>query len=82
MNMTQSLAMVEAKVEKVLAQLEGLKNENTALAAENGELRRELARVRKGLDIVKAHQADQSYALKSKLVAVMERVRELESLGL
>ena len=82
MNMTQSLAMVEAKVEKVLAQLEGLKCENTVLAAENGELRRELARVRKGLDGVRLRQADQAAALKTKLVAVMERIRELESLGL
>ena len=78
--MTQSLALVEEKVEEVLAQLEQLRQSNSALAVENSELRAELARIKRGYRSAKLSQADQSDVARTRLTAVLERIRELETL--
>ena len=78
--MTQSLTLIEEKVEEVLAQLEQLRQSNSALAMENSELRAELARIKRGYNSAKLSKADQSDATRTRLTAVLERIRELETL--
>jgi len=78
--MTQSLTLIEEKVEEVLAQLEQLRQSNSALTVENSELRAELARIKRGYHSAKLSQADQSDVTRTKLTAVLERIKELETL--
>ena len=78
--MTQSLDLVEEKVEAVLAELEQLRQSNSSLVLENGKLRAELARIKRGFHSAKLSQADQSDVTRTRLTAVLERINELESL--
>lgn len=78
--MTQSLALVEARIEKVLSQLERLKQENAILVIENKKLKADLAGIRRGYDKARLSQADQTVAFKSRLSQVLERIEQLEAL--
>ena len=78
--MTDSEDDLRKKVEEVLAQLEQLRQSNSALAVENSELQAELARIKRGYHTAKLSQADQSDVAKTKLSSVLERIRELETL--
>ncbi len=68
------------KVEKVLALLHKVKNENALLKRENEELRAEMASIKKACRKLELGSADQSEAVKSRLMAVLGRLEELESL--
>jgi FtsZ-binding cell division protein ZapB len=78
--MSGKLESLAEKVEKVLALLDKIKSENASLKRENAKLRSEAAGIRKEYRKLKLGSADQSEAVKSRLVAVLGRLNELESL--
>jgi len=80
MIMQGKLDILSEKVEKVLNLLERVKSENAALKEENQKLKTELASIRKEYRNLKLGSADQSQAVKSRLVTVLNRLEELESL--
>ena len=77
--MSQTLALVEEKVEKVLTQLERLKQKNSALGQENTELRSELAAIKRDFNRIKLAEADKSDIVRTKLVSILERLSEFEN---
>jgi len=68
------------KVEKVLALLDKVKCENASLKQGNAELRAKMASINKECRQLKLGSADQSEAVKSRLMSVLGRLEELESL--
>lgn len=68
------------KAEKVLALLDRVKSENASLKQENAKLSAEMASIKKECRKLKLGSADQSEAVKSRLMAVLGRLKELESL--
>lgn len=79
--MGDKLTLVESKVDAVLALVEKIKNERTALADENNRLKAELAQIRKQFSALKLEKTDDNDAVRSKLQLVLSRVDELESLA-
>ncbi|HUV30209.1 MAG TPA: hypothetical protein VMY05_03840 [Acidobacteriota bacterium] len=80
--MSGKFALLEEKVEAVLAQLEELRRERTAIREENRDLGSELNRMRQSFEEFKLSQADQADVVKSKLMAVLDRIKEFETIGL
>lgn len=79
--MGDKLTLVESKVDAVLALVEKIKNEKTALADENDRLKAELTQIRKQFSALKLEKTDNNEAVRSKLQLVLSRVDELESLA-
>ena len=75
--MPESLA---EKVEKVLHLLDKVKTENALIKQENTRLRAEVADIKKEYREIKLGNADQSEAVRTRLMAVLSRLEELESL--
>ena len=79
--MGDSLSLVESKVEAVLALVEKIKQEKTALADENDQLKIELAQLRKQFSALKLQKTDQNDDVRSKLQLILSRVDELEAMA-
>ncbi|MBU0984284.1 MAG: cell division protein ZapB [candidate division Zixibacteria bacterium] len=80
--MSDGFRALEQRIDRVIEQLTSLQTENARLRNENGELRGELNELKKSLDRVKLTQGDQGELVRSKLVSVLERIEELERIGL
>ena len=78
--MSGKLESLAEKVEKVLVLLDKVKGENASLKQENEELRAKMAGIKKECRQLKLGSADQSEAVKSRLMSVLGRLEELESL--
>ena len=79
--MTDKFALLEEKVDRVIGQLSNVKDKNANLSDENSRLVSELTRLGKTVRKLELAQADQSELVKTKLVAVLERLSELEAIA-
>ncbi len=68
------------KVERILTLLEHVKQENRSLREENKKLREQLSSIQKEYNNFKLKDADKAQNVKSKLISILDRLEELESL--
>ena len=80
--MRQKFEILEEKVERILTYLGDLKQENASVRRENRKLRRELTDLRRSFEKLELSGIDQSDMIKTKLSSVLDRIRELEAIGL
>jgi regulator of replication initiation timing len=78
--MSDRLDVLEKKIEEALLRLEQLQDENTRLKAENKALKTELARLKKESQKLVLQDKDRAETVKNKLVMVLKRLDQLESL--
>jgi len=80
--MADKLRLLEDKIGQVLTKLEELKSTNLSLISENQQLRTMLARLEKEFNQFRLEHNDQGTIIKAKLVNVLNRIEELEKIGL
>jgi len=80
--MSDALQLLEDKVGRVLARLEELKSANVALVSENQQLKAQVQRLEKELNQFRLERNDQGTLIRSKLVNALNRIEELEKIGL
>jgi len=78
--MGSKIELLAEKVEKVLDLWDESKQENASLKAENANIKAELAHIHKEINELKLGKADRSETIKTKLTAVLGRLKELEAL--
>lgn len=80
--MSDVLQLLEDKVGRVLAKLDELKSANVALTSENQQLKAQVQRLEKEFNQFRLERNDQGTMIKSKLVNALNRIEELEKIGL
>lgn len=78
--MSDRLNRLAEKVDEVLIRLDSMKSENRELKAGNTKLKSELLGLKKEHDSLMLEKNDRSDHLKSKLISVLSRLDELDSL--
>ncbi|UCC43558.1 MAG: cell division protein ZapB [Candidatus Zixiibacteriota bacterium] len=78
---SEKFALLEERIDAVIAKVDRLKSENSELARENSDLKKELTRLNRSLRDTRLVQADQSETARSKLVMVLNRLEQLEAMG-
>ena len=78
--MSDKLETLSTKIDEVLGRLEQLKLENASLKDQDSNLKSELVSVRKQYNSVLLEKADQADTFRDKLVLVLDRLNQLESL--
>ena len=78
--MSDKLETLSSKIDEVLGRLEQLKSENASLKDQDSDLKSELVSVRKQYNSVVLEKADQADTFRDKLVLVLNRLNQLESL--
>jgi FtsZ-binding cell division protein ZapB len=80
--MADKLQLLEDKVTKVLARLDQIKSANALLSKENRELKGQLTKLEKEFHQFRLEHNDQVSGVRSKLLAMLGRIEELEKIGL
>ncbi|MBD3403618.1 cell division protein ZapB [candidate division GN15 bacterium] len=80
--MSDKLARIEDRVDKLLALVERLKDDNRRLREQNRGLKADMAELQREFDSLRLSQNDQAGAVRAKLSSVLNRIEELESMGL
>jgi regulator of replication initiation timing len=80
--MTDKLQLLEEKIGQVLHKLEDLKSQNAGLKRENDGLKGDLSRLESDFAGFKLEQNDRAEQVKYKLTALLDRIEELEKIGL
>ena len=80
--MADKIQLLEDRIGQVLTRLEQYKSANKSLASENQQLRLQLARLEKEFNQFRLEHNDQGTAVRAKLVNVLNRIEELEKIGL
>jgi regulator of replication initiation timing len=80
--MADKLQLLEDKVGQVLTRIEELKTANLSLVSENQHLKAQLGRLEKEFNQFRLEHNDQGTVIKAKLVNVLNRIEELEKIGL
>lgn len=80
--MADKIQLLEDRIGQVLTRLEQYKSANQSLASENQQLRLQLARLEKEFNQFRLEHNDQGTAVRAKLVNVLNRIEELEKIGL
>jgi regulator of replication initiation timing len=78
--MTDSLELLSGKVGEVVKRLDDLSAENASLKAENEGLKVEILNLRKQYHRLMLDKNDQSEAVRARLVTLLDRLNQLESL--
>ena len=78
--MSDKLETLSTKIDEVLGRLEQLKLENASLKDQDSDLKSELVSVRKQYNSVVLEKADQADTFRDKLVLVLDRLNQIESL--
>lgn len=80
--MNDHLERLETRVDSLLQKHDTLRRKNEELTHENESLKSELLILRRDLDALRLQQNDRATAVKEKLSLVLNRIEELEGLGL
>jgi predicted nuclease with TOPRIM domain len=78
--MSDKLEVLSTKIDEVLGRLEKLKSENTSLKDQDTNMRSELVSLKKQYSSVLLEKADQADNFRDKLVMVLDRLSQLETL--
>ena len=79
--MTDKINELVEKIDRVLVRLEEIKLENSELKAENRNLKNELSTTRKAYESIRLTDTDRDDKIRTKLVGIMERLNQLESMA-
>lgn len=80
--MTDKLQLLEEKVGKVLEKIEALNSENTGLKTDNRKLQSELTGLQQEFRQLQLKMNDRDEGMKTTLARLLNRVEELEKIGL
>ncbi len=78
--MSDKLEVLSTKIDEVLGRFEQLKSENTTLKDQDADMKAELVSLKKHYSSVMLENADQADNFRDKLVLVLDRLSQLESL--
>ncbi len=81
MNTEEKIKQLASQVDKLVAWLEQVRNENEQFRAENAELKTEIRQLRDEVFTLKQGKAERSQIVKTKLTSILDRLDELEQIG-
>jgi len=80
--MSDKIKLLEDKVGQVLSRLDDLQGENVSLKEHNADLKGEIAELQQAFKQFQLENNDRAEQVKSKLAALLGRIKELEQIGL